>query len=116
MNTRSPFLALWTLAVVAATAAFCVHLAVRVRTVELGYELGKAQARVARLREVRRVLELEVASYRAPERVGFVARQLLGMSEPSSDRIFSAGVMPTRDEQEVEPKAARFDVAHRGRP
>ncbi len=96
---RTPFLVLWTLAVVASTAAFVLHLAIRVKAVESGYELGRAHSHVARLREVRRVLELEVASHKTPERVDRVARNLLGMSEPSKDRIFSAGPMP-----DVEPE------------
>ena len=48
----------------------------------------------------RRVLQLEVASHKTPERVDFVARNLLGMAEPSKDRIFSGGVMPTVEEAE----------------
>ena len=101
MRSRS-FLALWTLTVVAATSAFVFSLALRVRSIELGYELGQSHGRVARLREVKRVLELELASYQTPERVDFVARSLLGMSEPSPDRILSAGPEP---EVEAEPGA-----------
>jgi hypothetical protein len=88
------FLLLWTLAVVAATTAFVLHLAFRVRSVELGYELGRTHAHVARLREVKHVLELELASHKTPERVEFVARTLLGMSEPTPDRILPAGQFP----------------------
>ncbi len=100
---RSPFLVLWSLAVLAATAAFCVYLALRVQAVELGYELGREHAHLVRLREVHRVLQLEVASHKTPERVDFVARHLLGMSEPSKDRIFSAGRMPTVEVEEDSP-------------
>jgi cell division protein FtsL len=97
--TRSrTFLALWILAVVAATSAFVLELALRVRSMELGYELGRVHGRVARLREVKRVLELELASQETPERVDFVARSLLGMSEPSADRILAAGKQPTPEE------------------
>jgi cell division protein FtsL len=91
---------LWTLAVVAATAAFTLHLAIRVQAIQLGYELGRAHAHVGRLREVRRVLELESASHKTPERVDFVARTLLGMDEPSEDRIFSGGPLPTVEDAE----------------
>lgn len=101
MKGRSPFLLLWVLAVVAAAAAFTLHLAIRVEAFELGYELGREHAHVERLREVRRVLELEVASHKTPERVDFVARRLLSMSEPSEDRIFTAGEMPTVQESET---------------
>jgi hypothetical protein len=81
------FLIHWTLAVVAAALAFVVHLAMRGRTVSLGYELGKARQEQARLREVKRVHELEAASYKTPERVEIVARSLLGMEPPGPDRI-----------------------------
>jgi len=101
MNHRRPdsarirsFLVLWTLAVVAVSAAFVLRLALRVKSVELGYELGRSHARVARLREVKRVLQLELASHKTPERVDLVARTLLGMSEPSPDRILPAGQEP----------------------
>ena len=100
MKNERTFLVLWTLAVAAATAAFVLHLSLRVRSVELGYELGRTHAHIARLREVKRVLELELASHKTPERVEFVARTLLGMSEPTTDRIIPAGALP------AEPAAA----------
>ena len=103
MRSERVFLILWTLAVFAATSAFILHLALRVKSVELGYELGRAHARVERLREVKHVLELELASHKTPERVDFVARSLLGMSEPSSDRILSAGRKPD-DTDGVKPQ------------
>jgi cell division protein FtsL len=64
-----------------------VHLALRGKTVQRGYELGRARQEQARLREVQRVLEVEAASYKTPERVEIVARTLLGMDPPSQDRI-----------------------------
>ena len=100
----NPFVALWTLAVMASASAFILYLGIRVRAVELGYELGRAHARVARLREVKRVLELELASHRTSERVDLVARSLLGMSEPTPDRIWRAGPEPMVTE-EVSAKA-----------
>jgi cell division protein FtsL len=87
------FIPLWTLAIVASVSAFTLHLAMRGRTVSLGYELGRARAEQARLREVKRVLQVESASYRTPERVEIVARTLLGMEPPTPDRIIPvAGV------------------------
>lgn len=85
--TQRPFLALWTLAVAATVAAFVVHLALRGRTVDLGYNLGRARAEQARLREVKRVLSLEAASYETPQRVEMVARTLLGMTPPPAERV-----------------------------
>jgi cell division protein FtsL len=86
-GARSTFLAVWTLAIVATVSAFVVHLALRGKTVQLGYELGRTRQEQARLREVKRVLEVEAASYKTPERVEIVARTLLGMEQPTSDRI-----------------------------
>jgi hypothetical protein len=88
------FLALWTLAMIATVCAFVVHLALRGKTVSLGYELGRARAEQARLREVKRVLEVERASYETPERVEIVARTLLGMEPPPHDRIVPLGPLP----------------------
>jgi hypothetical protein len=77
--------------------------------VELGYELGRDHARVARLREVKRVLELEVASHKTPERVEFVARTLLGMSEPTADRILPAGRKPAPEPSQAQAQAPEAD-------
>ena len=99
MSSSRSFLALWTLAVIAVTAAFVLYLALRVKSVELGYELGRAHGRVARLREVKRVLELELSSHKTPERVDLVARTLLGMSEPTADRIINAGKQPQAEQE-----------------
>lgn len=96
---RRPFPVLWLLAVAATSAAFIVHMSLRSRSLELGYELGRAHSELARLREVRRVLELEVESYKTPERVELVARTLLGMSEPSPDRILPAGREPAGEKK-----------------
>src|SRR5688572_15620371 len=91
---KSSFLVLWSVAVAASTAAFCVFLTLRVRAVEMGYELGRMHSQLGRLREVRRVLELEVASYETPERVDLVARTLLGMAPPGVDRVLRGAALP----------------------
>jgi cell division protein FtsL len=102
-NVRPAFLPLWTLAVAATVSAFVVHLALRGRTVQLGYELGRARQEQARLREVHRVLELEASSYKTPERVEIVARSLLGMEPPPPERIVAIPGLPT-------PQAAAADT------
>ncbi|MBM4364186.1 MAG: hypothetical protein FJ104_16020 [Deltaproteobacteria bacterium] len=99
MKRSRPFLVLWTLAVVAATAAFAVHLGLRMRTVEVGYDIGQRHAHLGRLREVKRVLELELASHETPERVELVARSVLGMAEPAPERMLPAGPMPQAGEE-----------------
>ena len=101
MTKQRPFLALWTLAVIATVAAFVLHLGLRGRTVDLGYKLGRARADQARLREQKRVLSLEAASYETPQRVEMVARTLLGMNPPPPERVIPlkpiAPILPPED-------------------
>jgi hypothetical protein len=109
IGRKGPFLVLWTLAVAASVAAFSVYLTARVRAIDLGYELGRTHKYLGRLREVRRVLELEVASYETPERVDLVARTLLGMGPPESDRMLRGARLPAvldaeRQAAALEPK------------
>jgi hypothetical protein len=94
VKRQGTFLVLWTLAVAATSMAYVTRLALRGRAVELGYELGRAHGRLGRLREVKRVLELELASYKTPERVELISRSLLGMEPPTADRILPAGPEP----------------------
>ncbi|WP_240807536.1 cell division protein FtsL [Polyangium spumosum] len=105
MNERMkqrPFLALWSLAVVASVAAFVVHLGLRGKIVDLGYKLGRARAEQGRLREVKRVLSLEASSYETPQRVEMVARTLLGMTPPPPERVIPVKwVVKIQDEREA---------------
>ncbi len=94
MASRRAFLPIWTMAIAATASAFVVHLALRGQTVQLGYELGRARSEQAKLREVERVLELEAASYKTPERVELVARTLLGMEPPVPERIVPLAQLP----------------------
>ena len=67
---------------------------------QLGYELGRARQEQSRLREVKRVLEVESASYKTPERVEIIARTLLGMEAPTPDRIVPLAPAPPSGGQE----------------
>jgi cell division protein FtsL len=98
------FIILWTLAVMATAAAFVVHLALRGRTVDLGFRLGKARAEQARLREVKRVLELEAASHQTPKRVEMVARTLLMMSPPAPEKVIPIRVYPKKKPKKKQAK------------
>jgi cell division protein FtsL len=97
---RRPFLVVWTLAIAATVSAFVVHLALRGRTVQLGYELGHARQEQARLREVKRVLDLEAASYKTPERIEIIARTLLGMEPPTPERIVPLPKQPAPEDKD----------------
>jgi cell division protein FtsL len=110
-DRRDAFLPLWTLAVAATVSAFVLHLALRGRSMQLGYDLGKARQEQSRLREVERVMQLEAASYKTPERVEIVARTLLGMEPPSPDRIVSLGPLPSAPDERATAAGAVGSLA-----
>lgn len=106
MRLSRTFVSLWTVATVATVLAFVLHLALRGKSVALGYELGHARAEGARLREVKRVLSVEAASYKTPERVEIVARTLLGMEPPPPSRVVSLSATPGTNEGPVAASGA----------
>lgn len=108
---QRPFLALWTLAVLATVAAFVVHLGLRGKIVDLGYKLGRVRAEQARLREVKRALSLEAASYETPQRVEMVARTLLGMTPPPPERV-----IPMRAPVRIQDEPTEEEAANAGLP
>ena len=89
MNGRS--LMLWCAAVLAAAAAFVVHLTLSFETVRLGYDVGRARGLQRQLTESRLLLSLEAATLRQAGRVETVARGQLGMDVPGAPRIVSVG-------------------------
>lgn len=103
MKGSRPFLFLWSLAIAACVAAFVLHLGLRGRTFQLGYDMGKARNEQARLREAKRVLELEVASYQSPQRVEVIAKSLLGMQPPTPDRIIPMRAINDGAEPKAKP-------------
>ncbi|MEO8801447.1 MAG: hypothetical protein ABI551_26390 [Polyangiaceae bacterium] len=123
MKKPRAFVGVWTLAVAAAVCAFTLHLALRGKTLALGYELGRAHAEQGRLREVERVLQVEAASYKTPERVEVVARTLLGMETPGPDRIIALPAVETREgessqknQRSNDPPSAATAVAQEQKP
>ena len=108
MNRSRPFLVLWSLAVLASVAAFVLHLGLRSRTFQLGYQMGRERDEQARLRETKRVLELEVASFQNPQRVEMIAKTLLGMQAPTPDRIIPMrAVVDVEDQDKTQSEKAR---------
>jgi cell division protein FtsL len=84
---RARFLLLWTVAVLAASASFIVHLTLRFETVRLGYDVGAARREQRKLLEARRLLALEAATLTQPDRVEAVARGAFAMDQPKAPRI-----------------------------
>jgi cell division protein FtsL len=88
---RLPFPVLWLLALTASVSAMIVHLAIRGRVLAAGYDLGRAYAEQEQLKEVKRVLELERAAQRSPDRVRSVAKALRSMDAPSPEQVVNVG-------------------------
>lgn len=93
---RSRFLALWTVAVLASAAATVVHLTLRFETIRLGYDVSTARKQQQQLIESRRLLALEAATLRQPDRVETVARGALRMEVADAPRIIAVDVKPIR--------------------
>ena len=91
-----PFLVLWTLAVIASSAAFVLHLALRVRSVELGYELGRAHAWFDELvvdpTLGHRPLSVHSSARRSKRAANALPRWLIACF---SSRVISANVRPS---------------------
>lgn len=81
------FLMLWLAAVLAAGAAFVVHLGMRFQTVRLGYDVGAERREQRRLIEQRRLLSTEAATLRDATRVEAIARGALEMDVPGAERV-----------------------------
>ena len=105
------FVFVWVLAVVACASALVLYLGFRVRAVELGYQLGELHNQSAHLQETKHALELEVASYQTPERIEFIARSLIGLSEPSWDRVIPSGALPASESPKAKHLASEQSPA-----
>lgn len=88
---KARFLVLWTVAVIAAAAAFVAHLALRHNTVQLGYEVGQARRAQRQLIEQRRLFAIEAATLRQAERIETIARGRLEMDVPEPARVVPVG-------------------------
>jgi len=88
---RGRFLALWTVAVLATAVSLVVHLALRFETVRLGYQVSEARRAQRELIDSQRLLSLEAATLRQPDRIESVARGTLGMDVPKPSQIISIG-------------------------
>jgi len=86
---KARFLALWTAAVLATAVSFVVHLTLRFETVRLGYQVSEARKIQRELLDSKRLLSLEAATLRQPDRIESIARGVLGMAVPEPSQIVS---------------------------
>ena len=83
------FLFLWAAVLVATGCSFGLHLFLRFETIRLGYELDQARRAQQQLFEQRRVLALEAATLRQPDRVEAIARGSYGMNFLPASRVIA---------------------------
>ncbi|MBI3078770.1 MAG: cell division protein FtsL [Deltaproteobacteria bacterium] len=83
--------ACWLLAVAGASAlilaALLFYVWTRIRVVQMGYEISRANQAQRELLERSRALRLEVATLRAPRRIEAIAGSQLGLRPPRGEQV-----------------------------
>jgi cell division protein FtsL len=72
------------------TAGALAHVAVRMKGIEVAYDLGKERRINTELEEQRRRLNIEIGMLKDPDRVVGLARDKLKMGPPAAGDILSA--------------------------
>lgn len=73
------------------TAGALAHVAVRLKGLEVAYDLGRERRIATELEEQRRRLRIEVGMLKDPRRVIAIARQKLNMGPPAPEAILRLG-------------------------
>ena len=73
----------WAFLLSLATAGALVHVAVRMKGIEVAYEMGRERRANAELEEQRRRLNIEIGMLKDPMRVVDIARKTLEMGPPT---------------------------------
>jgi cell division protein FtsL len=73
------------------TAGALAHVAVRIKSIEVAYALGRERHIATELEEQRRRLQIEIGMLKDPGRVVMIARDQLKMGPPGPDAIRALG-------------------------
>ena len=73
------------------TAGALAHVAVRIKSIEVAYALGRERKVATELEEQRRRLQIEIGMLKDPGRVVTIARDKLKMGPPDGDAIRAIG-------------------------
>lgn len=76
-----------TLACLFIAAAALLHLGVRTRVTERGYQLSRLSGEYRDLTREHESLQIRAAELKSPQRIEELAREKLGMSPPALDRV-----------------------------
>lgn len=91
-----------------AAAAACILLAVATLTfyiwhqaavIQIGFQTGRLEEKMASLKEEIKKLEMTKASLLAPERVDRIAREELRLIEPQPEQIIYEDIHPSQDHE-----------------
>jgi cell division protein FtsL len=97
------------------TAGALAHVAVRIKSIEVAYALGRERHVATELEEQRRRLQIEIGMLKDPGRVVTIARDKLKMGPPDPDAIRALGdPRPLLDAVPAAPAAAQ--AASHGKP
>jgi len=89
------------------TAGALAHVAVRIKSIEVAYALGRERHVATELEEQRRRLQIEIGMLKDPGRVVSIARDKLKMGPPDPDAIRAIGdPRPLLEAVPVPPPAA----------
>lgn len=73
------------------TAGALVHVAVRIKGLEVAYDLGRERRVATEMEEQRRRLQIEIGMLKDPGRVISIARDKLNMGPPTPEAIWRLG-------------------------
>lgn len=96
-----------------ATAGALLHVAVRMKGIEVAYALGKERKLNKELEEERRRLHIEIGMLKDPDRIVELARDKLHMGPPAPGDILrgpppaASGASPVRVSVTIAPRGGR---------
>jgi len=81
----------WAFVLALVTAGALAHVGVRLRGIEVAYDLGRERRRNTELEEQRRRLNIEIGMLKDPGRIITIARDKLRMGPPDPTRVVRLG-------------------------
>jgi cell division protein FtsL len=84
-------LGVWAFVLALLTAGALAHVAIRLRGIQIAYDLGRARHANTELEERRRSLTIEIGMLKDPSRVIGVAHDQLQMDPPPPDKVVKLG-------------------------
>jgi hypothetical protein len=96
----------WGFLLALVTVAALIHVAVRMKGIEVAYDLGRERKINTELAERRRALNIEIGMLKDPGRVVGLARDKLKMGPPAPGDVISLGRRPADPSASAPNKAA----------